>query len=517
MAKFLENPLSFHLIAGCLCKFLKKNEVQTMSLLARDWKTVTDNIIGTDCEIKINKENINNLNLLSRRYVKFFLEGISSEDLNIFLLFIIKRYSQDSSNGKYKRYLKQLTMKDVQLSDSSLRLLKELEFIEKLFFSTCNMDFPYSENMNLSLNELLFTVKSANENELCKNFLSSNKQSLKRIYVTNPEDILPVDSVHYPHLEHIIFNSTLVNFEEFFKKNPQLKKCEFYCMKIPLGTIRMLQKYCPKLDELYLRCCRTREECENFNAECAQKLKVLLINGTLNFNLPGTKFEKLNTFVNNSRTPEYLMSIFPTMPELLNLTLSRSHRHVHGYEFSSELLKVISESCPKLEKLDLRKIIDINKNCELYEFKTFERLVHFQCHNTKFNDQLLFSLSMPRLLVVNLKDTCITDKALEYLADNCPLLEEATLGQNSDITDEGVSYMVEKLKNLTFLDLEKCSKITLTTFHTVLAKKMINANLAGGVRMTMEDIRKTKNTIKNIKDDMVLIKDYFRSILVSVL
>lgn len=515
MAIFFKDPNAYHIVAQNLCKYLPSNQIKALSTIAFEWKYVTDSILEKECLVKIHKNNVNELQLLSRRYFEFELQGISSEELNVFLRHIIKRYSEDEKNGKYKRYLKKLVLIEVDITSENMKLLKELEVVDKLYLSRCNMHFESFENqdMNICLKYLLFTVNSANDIEICRNLLSSNRESLECIALSGPAALQVLDPFHYPKLEKIVFNNATVNFEEFFQTNQQIRRCEFELMHLPRGTLQMLQKHCPFLDELCIKSCRTLEESESVNIDCATKLKVLTICGSMKFNLPDTKLENLNTFENNSGSPEFLTSLLPTMPELVNLSLQRSQRTISGFDFSSQLLSVISKNCPKLEKLNLRQVPDLSKNCSLYEFKKFEKLVILNLAYTKLSDELLFKLSIPKLRFVNIKGTCITDKGLEYLAINCPFLKDVFIGENANVTDEGVSYLVDKLKNLTYLGAERSSKLTQISVHTVASKKLLSADLSG-VRAELKDIEKY-NLTHEIKRDLIFLTNEFRTIVIS--
>ncbi|KAL5290772.1 LRRC29.2 family protein [Megaselia abdita] len=525
MENFVQNPSSFHLVVGNLCNFLTISEIKFLSVLTKEWKAVTDPIISKKCPLKIDKSNVGKFESFTRRYERFRVQEIPTSQVENLLAHLIKNQSDDLKNGRRKQYPKVLMFIKVVMTENTLKLLKDLEYIEELLIYSCNMDFSGElENidLNMSLKKLVCTVKSYHESRVFHQLLNSNKLSLRNIKICIDYDIesnmceddgslKTLDDIHFPNLEAVTVNYETLNFKRFFRNNSQLKSFTMHFTTVPKGVIEALQEYCPDLENLSVDGCETEAEDDVLNIYKVEKLSVLKLTGSLKVNFANLNFEKLETFANDNITPQILLSILPKMKNLKYLDLSCLQYYQHDCVLSSELLSAISVACPKLERLLLLRNPGINNNLDPSKFKPFAKLENYNFNMTDLKDELLFCLATPRLWKAQLHATCITDAGLSYLANNCPLLEKVYIGNCDSITDEGVSYLVENLVNLRYLCIQYCAQLTSSSFKTILAKKLLSANVSG---MEIKDIEESHEYMEN-EGDKILIKNGYRCITID--
>lgn len=142
------------------------------------------------------------------------------------------------------------------------------------------------------------------------------------------------------------------------------------------------------------------------------------------------------------------------------------------------------------------------------DFEKIQRLYFSFIYN--FRDETLFRFNIPGLKEIDLCETRITDKALEYLADNCPLLEQVTIANCASVTDNGVIYMVDKLKHLRHLDITGCWRITRVTFYKVLTLRRLSCHMSE-TYANIEDVQSV-NIPYRLEDGEVIIEDQLRLI-----
>ncbi|MCL7035732.1 hypothetical protein MKW94_012830 [Papaver nudicaule] len=86
---------------------------------------------------------------------------------------------------------------------------------------------------------------------------------------------------------------------------------------------------------------------------------------------------------------------------------------------------------------------------------------------SKFSDMKLCSVLswFPRLTTTSLKDSCITDKGLEILAESCLSLQNVNLSHCKLISDSGLRFVSQNCRELRSLCISYCGNITGIGLH----------------------------------------------------
>lgn len=513
MDDIAQDPSRYATIFSNFCEFFTIKQLQRLSLITPQWKYYTDNIIANNTCVKITKNNIKGLRL-TRRYGEFEIIDISSNDLNAVLKSIVYLQAEDVKIGMRTKYLKKLSISRVVLTEATLGLLEELQFVDELCIIGCQIEF---DDLNILCRTLNFQVTGTNENQVCKRLIQNNHQHLRNMCIdaTRNQSILqPIEAVSYPSLTNITLFNQHVSLEEFFRVNPQITSCSFKCTVISQTALDALQNHCTNLEDLSLH----RFGGENLDVHIfnVQKLKTLRLTGMFNVNITNTDFTNLKVFQNNTLRSDLCMPLLEKMPNLTTLDLGMLQFFSRDTNITAQLLSHISKFCPKLEKLVLEKNRNIHLNAQDYEFETFENLQEMDISHTQLSDELLSRLSAPKLVKARISFTCITDKGLEHLSANCPSLEEVYIEDCFGIRDEGVSHLVENLQFLKYLEAENSgSRLTASLFHTVFSKASLSANLLG-IRINrkiIEDMNQHHETL----GDILCVRNDVRYILMNTI
>lgn len=478
---FVENPWSNYMISNNLCKFLTTAELKSLSLVSKEWEGVTNRHISKQCLFNVDEDNVSGvleLAAYSRRYDTFKFYDISLNNFNTILSRLLDTQFRDIKNNLQRINLKEMFLANITLSEGSLKMLKLLEPIKKLTIYDCTMNFEHLEDLNLSigLEKLLITMTHPKEYLLCKKLLLENNQTLTKIKLGEDEDhviedsvdeIMAIEAASYPNLETIHLNDEYIDFEQFFRLNPQLKSFRLHdCMIDSRKIVSNLQNFCPDVKKLSIERCESDED-EIVDIHCSDKLTVLKITGTMQVNILNKNFKNLKTFDNDNVSPEILLPLLRNMANLTSLNLLA---YQDNFTVTSELLYAISKSCPKLEHLLLARNPGINVNCDKYKFKPFRNLVLLNLSFCELNDDVFMRLSFPRLVNIRLYGSHLTDKGLAYLALNCPFLEEVHISNSDFITDKGVTYLFTELRLLRVIKAEFCRQLTASISDAIVSK-----------------------------------------------
>ncbi|XP_005104613.1 F-box/LRR-repeat protein 4 [Aplysia californica] len=212
------------------------------------------------------------------------------------------------------------------------------------------------------------------------------------------------------------------------------------CKIMDSNTLALIVSNCRNLQELNLSSCVNIEDFSTFNVLSLPKLRML--------NLYRTKID----------TPS-LLALIRSSPDLEHLNLS-SCMLLNPY--INLVLMDLGDCCKKLKSLDLWRMRSVNSeglahlynNCPL-----LEELDVGWCTDLKAYTQCFVQLAEKCVKLKKIFMTAnrtVQDSDLKSLALHCPNLEQIDVLGTREVTRNGVLFVLEKCKNLIFLDLSFC-------------------------------------------------------------
>lgn len=459
--EFFEN----YRVKKYFCKNLTDKQILDLRINSNNWSRFErTGIVSRKPIIEVSDMNVDQACTWFReRRSTFWFADISQPRLNEFLSRLCGEKFKDRYDVIRDDFAKELVFIGADLTEESINLLRRLKFIEKLSLIACKLPFKYSGSLSFDIEDFVFSscCTDTEANRFRHKFACDNKTSLKRIDYRSFHKCRTKfieEKIFLPKLESIALTNEYMEFQQFFKKHPQLKRVSFKKMLLAKEIFEDLNKYCYKLNELCIENCVGRENVVNI--ECGENLKVLKFMATLKCNLTNSDFENLKDFRNDNLHSDVIISLIANMRNLSNLDLNVLSSEDNGFWISSQLVDCISQFCPQLEQLRFPKYSTITMSAEVPKFSTFNMLLKLGLSTIPVTDDFLSCFCIPKLKSINLKSTSVTDNGLKYLSENFPYLRKVILDRNSSITFDGISYLVNsKLLYMKNVSYKNCYRI----------------------------------------------------------
>ncbi|KAF3975457.1 hypothetical protein CMV_001302 [Castanea mollissima] len=150
------------------------------------------------------------------------------------------------------------------------------------------------------------------------------------------------------------------------------------------------------------------------------------------------------------------------LPSILNLQYLEDLALVGCYGIDDNSLAVLKNGCKSLKKLDMsscEKVTHIGLSSVFSCTKCLEQVT--LANGYSVNLDLADSLNkLSKLQSIKLDGCLVTCAGLGAIGDWCVSLKELSLSKCKGVTDEGLTYLVTKQRDLRILDITCCDKIT---------------------------------------------------------
>lgn len=499
MNDFVEYPTSFPDSVSLICDNLTLADIKSLSLVSQEWFDATAGILSDRSVFHPSDPEC--LKTFQRNFKNFTVSNVTSDDINHFLDNLIsllsrKRKLEEESKSQYKKYqIQSLRFESVDLNSDNIYKLKQLQSVTTLEFIWCtfrvDVDFevhhPINNFTSLDLRTLKVDVDQLIDFFYIVKIIQDNKDSINCFHFTTSKLQLNdsfIESIELPLLEEFYCKSTVYSWnfsgiQAFFEKHPLLKRCFLDGSFIESYTTNAIKANCPLLEELHLE---RATSAQLQNVTDMKNLKGLSISGpeiskNSLLNLRDLKLEKLSIHIHkSSRLHMKKVDLETLLGGLKNLTevdFSNSDnllRHV-----KTEILCILSRSCPLLTKLDLSGNRSLEEGRQDFEdMKEFENLRVLNLYNTGLKDQTLNAIICPKLQEGNFGETDIKSEALRSFISRCPFMKIFKFRGSRWISDKDVSYVTSHLNYLRNLELQNCTKLTFKSLEHLVKETFIS-------------------------------------------
>lgn len=461
----METVIKYVNILAEIYKYLSFNDQKIISKLSIDCWNSTNQTLENKCKLSV----IESSHRIRRNYDEIILKFINF-DINC------------TAIQSIPQNIRSLKIQSNSLSHDFFIFLKKFKNLKELIIIVDVIETSESiDDYNLGLESLGISTKTLN---FIEGIVSKNRNSLRKLHLSKLQlnnDFY--EKFYLPSLDEITLSEVKIKCfsvpESILNQKHFLKTCNLDGTNVNDYQILLLKVYCPILETMSLnKCPNLTEQSIEIIAEMKSLKNLDIFDNPINLRtlqvLEGKNFQRLRIYISCfMQETVRIKDVLKNMTDLSTFGIKIKVLR-YGYfaianlqtNFTHDFLKFLSENCLKLKDVEidfLNLYFDEFQTTENLKIKSLERL-----KSKYFFNENIKSLNAPKLRIMDLRNSQITELGICFLVKQNPFLEYLDLSDSTYLDDKCVELCIFWLHNLDEFKINFCRQVSMSSFTKIL-------------------------------------------------